>query len=91
MKQWIMSTQDFRTLLETEQDFRCALTGFDLTPETVAIAHKIPLKKGGKHIRSNVYLVHESVARIVREHSADEVLAICQAVVACAAKGKTNG
>jgi hypothetical protein len=45
MKQWVMSTQDFRTLLETEQDFRCALTGLELTPETVTIAHKTPLRK----------------------------------------------
>ncbi len=91
MKQWVMSTQDFRTLLETEQDFRCALTGFELTPETVTIAHRTPLKKGGKHIRSNVYLVHESVAKLVRDHSADEVLAICRAVISYTAKENMNG
>jgi hypothetical protein len=81
MKKWTMTTKDFHHLLEVEQEFRCALTGLDLTPDTVTIVHKIPMKKGGKHVLANVHLVHKSIAKLAKDHTLDELLVISQAVV----------
>ncbi len=44
-----------------QQDFRCALTGRDLTPDTASIDHRQPLSRGGEHCVTNVQVVHSEV------------------------------
>ena len=82
MKQWKLNMEDFRSLLEDKQDYKCALTGLPLLPENVHIALKTPLKRGGKAALSNVYLVHESVAKLTRDHTRDEIRALAKAIIA---------
>ncbi len=81
MKRWTMTIQDFRHMLEVEQEFKCPITGYELTPQTITIAHKTPLKKGGKHILANVHLIHSAVAKLAKEHTLEELLAISQDIV----------
>lgn len=81
MKHWKLNMEDFRSLLEDKQDYKCALTGLPLLPENVHIALKTPLKRGGKAALSNVYLVHESVAKFTKELTQAEIIAIAKAIV----------
>lgn len=77
MSRWRMGTQDFLHLLEVEQDYRCALTGWELTPDNVAIVDKV------RGIRSlaNTALVHQDVEKLVKEHGFERSLAISRAIV----------
>lgn len=81
MSKWRMNSQDFWHLLEVEQDYKCRLTGWDLTPATTMITHKIPLAKKGKHVRSNVSLVHRSIVQLARELTEAEIVALAAAVI----------
>lgn len=80
MKIWKMKSSDFYEILES-QNYRCNVTGWDLTPGNTRIAHILPIKHGGKHTRSNVQVVHASIANLVREVEPDDLLNICRAVV----------
>lgn len=82
MSTWRMGTKDFMHLLEVEQDYRCPLTGFELTPDNFAIVDKV------KGIRSlaNTALVHQDVEKLVKDLGFDRAIEICQAVVATAGK-----
>ena len=82
MKQWKLKMEDFRSLLEDKQDYKCALTGLPLLPENVHIALKMPLKRGGKAALSNVYLVHESIAKLTKDLTQEEIRSLAKAIIA---------
>ena len=48
------------TLLE-KQGYRCALSGRELTPETLALDHITPVGSGGEHVMGNVQFLHTDV------------------------------
>jgi vacuolar-type H+-ATPase subunit C/Vma6 len=81
MSQWKMNSADFKRLLEDVQDYRCAITGLPLLPENVEIAFKTPLSRGGSVALTNVHLVHNSVIKLAREHTIQEIRAIAKAIV----------
>ena len=82
MKHWKLNMEDFRSLLEDKQDYKCALTGLPLLPENVHIALKMPLKRGGKAALSNVYLVHESIAKLTKDLTQEEIRSLAKAIIA---------
>ena len=81
MSKWRMTSKDFYHLLEVEQDYKCRLTGWELNPATTMITHKTPLVKKGKHIRSNVSLVHRSIVQLSRELTEAEIVELAAAVI----------
>ena len=89
MKQWKLKMEDFRSLLEDKQDYKCALTGLPLLPENVHIALKMPLKRGGKAALSNVYLVHESIAKLTKDLTQEEIRSLAKAIIAQEASENT--
>lgn len=78
--QWKMRTADFYQLLKN-QDYRCALSGEDLTPESTCLARKVPLQNGGHHEFTNTYLVHRSVHPLTKHCSQAEIFELCQKII----------
>ena len=81
MSQWKMTAAHFKHLLEEVQDYKCAITGLPLLPENVWILPKMPRAKASSLGPDKIYLVHESVATLAREYSAEEILTLSKAVV----------
>lgn len=63
-----------------KQEFRCALSGRNLTPENSELDHIIPVSKGGKHTLDNLQFVRASVNRMKGELSSREFIRICRDV-----------
>lgn len=82
MSKWSMTSEYFKHLLEEVQDYKCAITGLPLMPDNVCIIPKIPRARGGKPGPNNVQLVHESIVKLAREYTAEEILALSRIVVA---------
>ena len=55
-----ISVRQLLDLLQ-RQEYRCALTGRTLNPESCCLDHKVPISLGGHHVMSNVQLVCEEV------------------------------
>lgn len=68
-------------LLE-QQQYRCAISGRELTPENATVDHVVPLAKGGEHCASNAQLLDDEINRAKGTKTNEEFLAICQEVVA---------
>lgn len=77
---FVFRAAHFYALLE-QQEYRCALTGRELTPENTSAEHIIPLRKGGKHELSNIFLVDDAVAKLKRYYSDDEVIQLARELV----------
>jgi hypothetical protein len=71
--------QDLLDCLE-QQDYRCALTGWELTPETAQIDHKDPVSKGGKTEISNLQWLHEKINRMKGTMPLNEFLRVCKLI-----------
>jgi len=68
-------------LLLERQDYRCALTGRRLTPETSAIDHIVPVRCGGEHTIENAQVLHKDVNRAKGSLTSDEFIGMCREVV----------
>lgn len=64
------------------QEFKCALTGVELTPDVTALDHIIPLSRGGDHSIENAQAVYAKVNRAKGTMTNDEFIAMCRQVVA---------
>ena len=64
------------------QEYRCALTGRELTPETAVADHIKPVVKGGSHTEENIQVVHASVNTAKATLPPDEFVQMCREVVA---------
>ena len=71
---------DLRTMLQ-KQNYQCALTGRELTPDNCVMDHITPLAGGGKHIKDNAQLVRAEVNRAKGQMSEDEFVRLCRDVV----------
>lgn len=71
---------DFYTLLE-KQEYRCSLTGRELTPENCIAAHIVPLRRGGVHEPDNIYLIVDEAAQIKRSLMDSELLELCRDIL----------
>lgn len=59
------------------QNYVCALSGVELTPENAAIDHKIPVSRGGAHDISNLQVLHENVNMAKRNMLPEEFVDMC--------------
>ena len=69
-----------------QQNYQCALTGRNLTPQNVALDHKLAAKNGGQHVLGNCHFVHEQINRSKNTMSVEEYISLCREVVAWADK-----
>lgn len=63
-----------------DQDFKCALTGLDLTPENASLDHIIPFSQGGTNTIGNVHFVVDYVNMAKGNMSYDEFISMCKSV-----------
>ena len=68
--------------LLVRQEYRCALTGDELTPENCSADHIISVASGGSSGMSNVQLVTEQVNQSKGVMSQAEFVSLCRRVVA---------
>lgn len=59
------------------QEFQCALTGVELTPDDATVDHRVALKNGGAHNMSNLQAVHEAVNVMKGTMDEDEFVYWC--------------
>lgn len=71
--------KQLRDLIES-QEYRCALSGIKLSPDTAEVDHKIPVSVGGDHSIENLQIVHADVNRMKAAMSNDEFIRICKSV-----------
>jgi 5-methylcytosine-specific restriction endonuclease McrA len=76
-----ITAKRLRFLLENQR-YKCAMTGWDLTPETATIDHVIALSKGGKNTMDNVQIVHSLVNQAKHTMSMQQFVEMCRAVAA---------
>lgn len=87
---FVFRAAHFYALLE-QQEYRCALTGRELTPENTSAEHIIPLRKGGRHELANIFLVDDAVAKLKRYYSDEEVIQLAHELVAHAVGRAVEG
>lgn len=75
-----ITTKSMMALLE-QQNYRCALSGVELTPETASADHKVPIARGGLHHISNLQIIDEKVNQAKGALMLDEFLDVCRRVV----------
>lgn len=71
------------SLLE-QQDFKCALTGDPLTPETAALCYRIPLSRGGAYEPTNAFIATQQVAGMKSTLTVAELVDVARRIVAWA-------
>jgi 5-methylcytosine-specific restriction endonuclease McrA len=71
-----------KTLLELleQQNYRCALSGEELTPETASLDHKTPITRGGSNHISNIQIVTQHVNAAKGTMTVEEFVAVCRKV-----------
>ncbi len=75
-----ITKRDVLDLLET-QTYCCALTGWELTPHTASLDHRLPVSRGGQHTVANAQVLHEDVNRAKGTLTNEEFIELCRAVV----------
>ena len=63
-----------------KQEYRCALTGRPLTPETAGVDHIVPLSRGGTHTIDNLWIVLRDVNRMKGTMTGAEFIDLCREV-----------
>ncbi|MCK5617741.1 HNH endonuclease [Candidatus Pacearchaeota archaeon] len=71
---------ELRSILE-DQDYKCALTGDELTPETTAFDHKMPLSQGGSSEKENLHAVIKQANVSKSDMNMQEFIDICAKVI----------
>jgi hypothetical protein len=74
-----ITTKQIRQLLE-DQSYRCALTGWELTPQTASLDHRVPLGKGGDHNIDNAQILDHRVNAAKGTMSNEDFIEMCVAV-----------
>lgn len=64
-----------------DQNYRCAISGRPLTPETASLDHRIPLAAGGLHNIDNVWVVHHQINTAKGTLTIEEFVTMCRDVV----------
>ena len=75
-----VSTTNVMALL-AYQDYRCALTGRELTPEMAALDHIVPIRRDGEHAIENTQVLHKDVNRAKGSLTSEEFIGMCREVV----------
>ena len=66
--------------LISDQDYRCSLSGIQLTPENAALDHILPVANGGTHLIENLQVLDERINRMKNTLSNDEFIDLCRKV-----------
>jgi 5-methylcytosine-specific restriction endonuclease McrA len=74
-----------------KQEYRCAYSGRELTPETASIDHTLPISRGGPNDIGNIAIVHMDVNTAKSSMTLAEFVALCREVVAWADAGADAG
>lgn len=82
-KQTEIKQSDLMRLVES-QNYRCALSSIELTPETAALDHITPVANGGAHAIENLQWLNSEVNRMKGMLSVDVFIDICRRVAATA-------
>lgn len=77
----MVTAKELRALLE-KQNYRCALTGVELTPETTQLDHRVPLSRGGNSELDNFQWLHSTVNQAKNAATNEEFIAMCERVIA---------
>jgi len=85
-----VSTDNVLKLLDRQQ-YRCALTDRELTPETAALDHIIPIRCDGEHVIENTQVLHKDVNRAKGSLTNEEFIKMCHEVVDHATYQNMNG
>ena len=81
LEKFVFRAHHFYELLE-KQEYKCAITGRELTPENTTAEHITPLRSGGKHGLDNIYLVDDKASKIKRYLTEDEVINLASDIIA---------
>lgn len=73
-------TEHFYQLLDSQQ-YRCPITGRELTPQNTVAEHRQPLRKGGMHELANIILVDQEVSKLKRYMNDDEVVRLAADII----------
>lgn len=73
-----------------KQQFRCALSGRTLTPESASLDHILPLSRNGVHDITNLWVVDHRVNAAKGTLTLDEFVNLCGDVVSFT-KGVQDG
>lgn len=71
-----LTAKDFYALLDKQQ-YRCRLSGRELTPENTDGEHILPLEFGGQHQLQNICLIVRNAARLKRHLTEEAVVELC--------------
>ncbi|HEX5470448.1 MAG TPA: hypothetical protein VFW73_01105 [Lacipirellulaceae bacterium] len=74
-----VSTDNVLRLLEYQQ-YRCALTGRELMPETAALDHIIPIRCDGEHVIENTQVLHKEINRAKGSLTNEQFSRLCREV-----------
>ncbi|TGL76902.1 HNH endonuclease [Leptospira jelokensis] len=80
MEKFKLRAGHIRKLLN-DQNFRCFISGLELTYENVEIEHIIPLSKGGKHELTNLCLIDKSLKELKRFKTKEEIIKLCKIIL----------
>lgn len=67
-------------LIERQQ-FRCAVSGRELTPASASLDHIVPLSRGGSHRIENLWVVDQQVNAAKGTLTVEELLQLCSDVI----------
>lgn len=76
----VAGVAELRSILE-EQEFKCAITKEDLSPENTAFDHIIPVSKGGNSLKGNLHAVTKEINRCKGVLGMKEFVDICAIVI----------
>jgi 5-methylcytosine-specific restriction endonuclease McrA len=76
-----VTAKQILSLIE-RQDFRCALSGRTLTPETASLDHIVPLSRNGSHELSNLWVVDHLVNAAKGSLTVEEFVGLCREIAA---------
>ena len=62
------------------QNYRCALTGRELTPKEASLDHIVPVRDGGEHLIENVQVLHRDVNKAKSVLSNQVFIDMCKQV-----------
>ena len=69
-----------RQLIE-DQQYRCAMTGIELSPDDANLDHIVPISAGGEHVMGNVQVVHRVINQMKSTLPKDDFINWCRKIV----------
>jgi 5-methylcytosine-specific restriction endonuclease McrA len=84
----IVTKRQLFNLLESQQ-YKCAITGDQLTPENCSADHIVPVSRGGSFDITNIQLVTKSANRWKSTMTHDEMIELAKRIVEHASSTKT--